>query len=72
MLRGANAGEAHKAWGRTIRNMHNKADPTGCAARTWKIIGAKGRAMGVSERVALFKMAASRPPRASTLPAGTA
>eukprot|EP00983_Pelagomonas_calceolata_P039155 1137061-Pelagomonas_calceolata.AAC.2 len=39
---------------------------------TWKIMGAKGLAIGVLERVALFRMAASRPPMASTLPAGTA
>jgi len=38
----------------------------------WKVIGARGRARGVLDRVALLRMAASSPPMASTLPAGTA
>ena len=41
------------------------------AVCTWKVMGANGRASGVLDRVALFKMAESRPPMASTLPAGT-
>jgi len=37
----------------------------------WNTMGARGRARGVLERVALLRMAASMPPMASTLPAGT-
>ena len=38
---------------------------------TWNSIGASGRQAGVDERVADFKMQRSRPPIASTQPAGT-
>lgn len=38
---------------------------------TWNSMGARGRAAGLSARVADFRMAVPRPPMASTLPAGT-
>lgn len=38
---------------------------------TWKSMGAKGRAAGLSVSVADFRMAVASPPIASTLPAGT-
>ena len=38
---------------------------------TWNSIGARGQAAGEVHSVALFRMAVSKPPMASTLPAGT-
>jgi len=38
---------------------------------TWNSMGASGQAAGELHSVALFRMAVSKPPIASTLPAGT-